>query len=58
MWATVSSGSEAAVLSKRLKAELEGAEIKMLSFFLGVSRRDRSRSRDIRRDSICWRFGT
>lgn len=45
MRATVSSGLKAVALSKGLKAELEGAEIKMLSFFLGVSRMDRTTQR-------------
>lgn len=57
MRATVSSGLETVALSKGLKAELEGAEIKM-SFFLELSRMDRSSSRDITTDNICWRFWT
>lgn len=58
VWATEPSGLEAVALSNRLKAELEGAEMKILSFCLGVSRMDRIGTRTSEVDSICWMFWT
>lgn len=40
--------SDLETLRKRLEAELEVAEVKMLRFSLGVTRMDRIRNEDIR----------